>query len=254
MSMVMPSFDAFLSNTLISGSNKNYTPRSLPCITNQSLFCSLLINHSEVGLFNTAAKTWFVRTASTPTVKPVYFTEPRTLNLTFPSSTLTESELSRDGFDFKLLPNVPFLTLSADREMYVRLTQTGRYWYTVLRGLGYTCDPFDTHPVSILPLWAFTRAYYDLYYPKRFNAWHSSNCYNAINRHYNGYFTTQVVGGLSYDIVEKWDCLKSLFGFSNGFDFYATVDDNLVTAATNEPINYPSAYIVTGKQIGRAHV
>ena len=28
MSMVMPSFDAFLSNTVISGSNGNYVPRS----------------------------------------------------------------------------------------------------------------------------------------------------------------------------------------------------------------------------------
>ena len=138
----------------------------------------------------------------------------RTLNLTFPTTALTESELSRDGFDFKLKSNVSFLPLSVNQEMNVRLTQIGRFWYTVLRGLGYTCDPLDSRPVSILPLWAFIRAYYDLYYPKRYNSWHSSNCYNALNRHYNGYFIQQNAGGLMYDMVETWDCLKSLFGIT----------------------------------------
>jgi len=241
ISMVMPSYDAFLSNTVISGSNRNYTPHSLPCITNQALFCSLLLHFSDVGVFNETAKTWFVRTASTYTVKPTYYSVGSTLNLSFPTAALPQSELATTGFDFKLDNKVSFLTLPLNQSMYVRLTQIGRYWYTVLRGLGYTCDPFDTRPVSILPLWAFTRAYYDLYYPKRYNAWHASNCYNALNRHYNGYFNSQFVGGLSYDMVENWDALKSLFGSSFGFDFFATVDDNLVTAATSEPITWTSA-------------
>ena len=42
-------------------------------------------------------------------------------------------------------------------------------------------------------------------------------------------------------MVEKWDCLTALFGFTYSFDFFATVDDSLATAATNEPINYPAA-------------
>ena len=127
--------------------------------------------------------------------------------------------------------------------MYIRLTQNGRFWYTILRGLGYTCDPSDTTPVSILPLWSFARAYYDLYYPKRYNSWHSSSCYYAINRHYNGYFYDATSGGLRYDMVETWDCLKSLFGSSYGFDFFASVDDSLATAASDQPINYPAAAI-----------
>ena len=38
MSMCMPSYDAFLSNSSIFGSSRRYTPKSLPCITNQALF------------------------------------------------------------------------------------------------------------------------------------------------------------------------------------------------------------------------
>ena len=149
--------------------------------------------------------------------------------------------LPRGGFDFKLLTNVPFIALSVNQEMYIRLTQAGRFWYTVLRGLGYSCDPFDTKPVSILPLWAFARSYYDLYYPKRYNPWHVSNYCNVINRHYNGFINMQNSGGLTYDMVEKWDRLTSLFGLTYSFDFFASVDDNLATSATTEPINNTSA-------------
>ena len=45
MSMIMPSFDAFLSQSAITGIHKRYVPDSLPCITNQGLFYSLVSNH-----------------------------------------------------------------------------------------------------------------------------------------------------------------------------------------------------------------
>lgn len=238
MSMCMPSYDAFISNTSIYGSAKHYTPDSLPCITNSALFCSLLKHYSEVGVFDTTTKKWDLNSASTLVVKPSYYTAGKDLNLTFPSTQYTESQLPTDGFDFVLDNKAIFLTLGATKKMYIRLTQNGRYWYTVLRGLGYTCDPTDTNPVSILPLWAFARAYYDLYYPKRYNPWHASNFYNAINRHYNGYFNSTNVGGNTYDMVETWDCLTSLFGSLYTFDFFATIDDSLASAANSSPINY----------------
>lgn len=212
MAMCMPSYDALLSNTVISGSNRKYIPRSLPCITNQALFCSLLEHYSEVGVFDSTAVKWQVKTAINFTLKPTYYTATKALGPTFPLTALTESELPRDGFDFMLNSSTTFLTLAVNQLMYIRLSQTGRFWYTVLRGLGYSCDPEDTKPVSILPLWSFVRAYYDLYYPKRYNPWHASTYYYAINRHYNAYFSTINAGGLYYDMVESWDCLTSIFG------------------------------------------
>ena len=237
MAMVMPSYDAFLSSTPIGGSFTRYTPKSLPTITNQALFCSLLVNYSDVGVFDAVSGKWQLPNANNFTVKPVYYSATHVLAPTFPLEVFDDTQLPRSGFDFLFGSEVPFLTLGANKQMYVRLNQIGRYWYSVLRGLGYSCDPFDTNPVSILPLWSFARAYYDLYYPKRYNPWHASNYYYAINRHYNGFFTPTNVGGLYYDLVEKWDCLTSLFGSTYSFDFFATVDDNLVTAASDEPIN-----------------
>lgn len=241
MSMVMPSYDAFLSDTPIYGSNRQYTPRSLPCITNQALFCSLLTHYSDVGVFDTAAAKWMLNTANSYTVKPMYYTVSKPLAPTFPLTVIDDIQLPRDGFDFLLDATTSFVTIPSAKQMFVRLRQSGRFWYTVLRGLGYSCDPTDTKPVSILPLWSFVRAYYDIYYPKRYNPWHASTYYNAINRHYNGFFSTVNAGGLYYDMVDSWDCLTSLFGTSFSFDFFASVDDSLVTAATNEPINAASA-------------
>ena len=241
MSMVMPSFDAFLSSTTISGSNRQYKPKSLPTITNQAFFLSLILHYADTGVFDTATSKWQLKTANSFTIKPSFYTDTKLFNPSFPDAALTASQLPLDGFDFVLGNNVTFFTLTSNQQMYIRLTQNGRFWYSILRGLGYTCDPFDTTPVSILPLWSFVRAYYDLYYPKRYNPWHASSYYYAINRHYNAYFNSVINGGLSYDMVETWDCLKSLFGNSYGFDFFASVDDSLVTAASDQPINYPAA-------------
>ena len=241
MSMVMPSFDAFLSNTVIAGSKGTYTPRSLPCITNQALFCSLFVNYSDVGVFDTTAVKWQLFNVNSFNVKPSYYNISRSLVPTFPLTVMDDTQLPRDGFDFMLDSRTSFLSLPLNKQIFIRLNQSGRYWYTVLRGLGYSCDPFDTKPVSILPLWSFARAYYDLYYPKRYSPWHASNFYGAINRHYNGYFSTVTAGGLQYDMIDTWDCLTSLFGGTKSFDFFASVDDNLVTAASDQPINQAAA-------------
>lgn len=241
MSMVMPSYDAFLSGTSINGSNKHYVPKSLPTITNQALFCSLICHFAEVGVFDTSTSKWVVKSANSFNVKPYLYSASKVLAPSFPATALTESELPRDGFDFELGNTTSILNLSSNLKIYIRLTQNGRFWYTILRGLGYTCDLDDVVPVSILPLWSFARAYYDLYYPKRYNPWHSSIYYYAINRHYNGIFNGATYGGLQYDMVEQWDCLTSLFGSAYGFDFFATVDDSLVTAASDQPINLSAA-------------
>ena len=100
MAMVMPSFDAFLSNTPISGSNKQYTPKSLPTITNQAFFLSLILHFADVGIFDTVTAKWQLKTANTFTVKPTYYSESRSLKPSFPDTALTESQLPRNGFDF----------------------------------------------------------------------------------------------------------------------------------------------------------
>ena len=101
ISMVMPSFDAFLSNTSLSGSNRMYTPKSLPCITNQALFCSLLLHYSDVGVFDTSTLKWLLYNAGNFNVKPTYYSAVKPLSPTFPLKALTDAELPRTYRDWE---------------------------------------------------------------------------------------------------------------------------------------------------------
>lgn len=243
MSMVMPSFDAFLSHTSINGTYKTYVPNSLPCVTNQALFFALIRDYASVSKFNNSG---YVK-SSISSINVQYFEDashfaaiPNVFNGVADSDLPTFDKLPKTYWDFILdSHNIAFSTWNTE-SCCVKLNQAGRYWYTVLRGLGYTCDPDDTHPVSLLPLWSFAKAYYDVYYPKRSNPWHMSNYYNFINSFYNGNFNSVVVGSLRIDFFKDYTYLLSGL-FATGFDFYATIDDNLATVATVTPINANSA-------------
>ena len=240
MSMVMPSFDAFLSSSAITGTTKSYVPKSLPCTTNQALFLSLFFNDD---LCSAAFKAGSYLKDNITGIRSVYYNVVSRVKESFVGDPVpTEDNLSVSYFDFVFTKNdaVGNPSWPENFEVRVKLTSAGRYWLTVLRGLGYTLDFNDTNPVSILPLWAFAKAYYDIYYPKRSNPWHMSNYYKMINSFYNGDLISQKVGSLQIDFVKDFDVLKPLFG-NSGFDFYATIDDSLVSVATTKPINLNSA-------------
>lgn len=231
MAMVMPSFDAFLSRSLISGTNSNYVPDSVPCTTNGDLLVSLLFHYSDSALL--VNNSWSL--SNIPLTDSYNKTHQIPTSLTSPAPSLDKFPISY--FDF-VLNNTLVYKGDANSFACFKLNTAGRFWLTVLRGLGYTLDPSDFAPVSILPLWAFVKAYYDTYYPKRSNPWHASNYYAAINSFYNGAITPRNYGSLQYDMVNTFDNLTSLFGVNDfTFDFFVSVDDSLVTAATTSPIN-----------------
>lgn len=231
ISMVMPSFDAFLSRSLISGTKSNYVPDSVPCTTNGDLLVSLLFHYSDKALKVNNA--WSLSNIPLTDSYGKVHQFPTSLTSPAPSS----DKLPTSYFDF-VLNNTLVYKGEPNSFACFKLTTAGRFWLTVLRGLGYSLDPSDFAPVSILPLWAFVKAYYDTYYPKRTNPWHASNYYSAINSFYNGAITPRSYGSLDYDMVNSFDNLTSLFGVNDfTFDFFVSVDDSLVTAATLAPIN-----------------
>lgn len=63
----------------------------------------------------------------------------------------------------------------------IRLNNSGKLLRKILMGLGYKLAPLDT-PVSILPIIAYFRTYFDLFAPKRFVKYEQSYCYRAINK------------------------------------------------------------------------
>ena len=221
---VFPAFDAFLSRNMIRATDHQYIPDSVPCITNHRLFNLLVTAYSYSLNKPKGSDNWYicnhdnhigdnlfgiVNFSDRPFVKPVIVTNV--------------------SWDFHFI--------DSNVEFYSRLTQNGRYWYTILKGLGYSLDPTDDKPVSVLPLLAFIKAYYDLYYIKRYNAWHSSMIYSFINGFYNGDFITKTIDGHSYDLF-RFDVLCSLFD-QNSHDFYmyASSDASPLQVALSDPIN-----------------
>ena len=63
----------------------------------------------------------------------------------------------------------------------IRLNNSGKLLRKIFMGLGYKLAPLDT-PVSILPIIAYFRTYFDLFAPKRFVKYEQSYCYRAINK------------------------------------------------------------------------
>lgn len=226
---VFPAFDAFLSRNSIKGSHHPYIPDSVPCITNHRLF-NLLMNFAYLAFKDTPTSNWNLYTGL-----PVF------ADSVFGEYTLSTRLSFNRPVDFdKVVWDFTFNNSTKDHPKLIcraRLSQQGRYWYSVLKGLGYSLDPWDDKPVSVLPLLAFIKAFYDLYYVKRYNAWHSSSIYYQINDFYNGGFTTKTIDGHVYDLY-TYDPLQSLFDASS-HDFYAfaSSDDSPLQVALSEPIN-----------------
>lgn len=224
MNKVFPAFDAFLSRNMINGTESPYIPNSVPSITNHRLF-NLLVAHFSYSIYKSSNNsTWSKVTIGTSLSDSLFGT------VSFSDVPFNvPSDPSKATWDFIFDDN--------KTSFRSRLTQSGRYWYTILKGLGYSLDPHDDKPVSVLPLLAFIKAFYDIYYIKRYNSWHSSQIYRQINAFYNGELFTKLIDGHNYDLY-PFDPLCSLFD-SNSYNFYlyASSDSTPLQVALDSPIN-----------------
>ena len=129
MAMVMPSFDAFLSSSLVRGTYRQYVPDSVPCTTNADLFLSLC---SKVSF---ATCTYFKGDAyNTPDIpfKSTYGTNVTIKNM-ITSPVPSIEQLKPSYFDF--LVDSSFAIWGGNWpdaiRVCVKLTLLGRFWYSV---------------------------------------------------------------------------------------------------------------------------
>lgn len=86
----------------------------------------------------------------------------------------TETPITVDGADF--------VTTSDEGEFVAwKLNFLGLNFRKILLGLGYQLDPSNEQRVSLLPLFAFYKAYYDLFFVNRKQNWEQTNLYNLID-------------------------------------------------------------------------
>ena len=146
ISQIFPAFDAFLSSTPIFGTISSYTPSSVPCTSNRSLFLQLIRYYAWVNSFVSAD-------TSNINASFGYKDFAQDFVCTVGSKILSKDQLSKVNVDFAFTD-----FKDTTRTVYAKLNQDGRFWYAVLRGLGYSCDFTDERPVSVLPLLAIYSA------------------------------------------------------------------------------------------------
>lgn len=62
-----------------------------------------------------------------------------------------------------------------------RLNRYGRNIRKVLLGLGYQLDLTNDTDVSMLPIFCYYKAYFDIFFPQRNITWTDTNCYTILN-------------------------------------------------------------------------
>lgn len=111
-----------------------------------------------------------------------------------------------------------------------RWTNEGRNLVRILQGLGINISPSSTEPISLLPLFAFYKAWFDVFMPQRNIHWTDSLAFTLLNYCsenakfvYNFAGTDKIGDKYVMGILADWfDSLGSL---------YATCDPNYITSA-----------------------
>lgn len=195
MTDICPYYEAMLSGAYVNTSDLNYLPKEVLSST-VHLLTMLVLQYSVIDYFK-------VDTSSS-TTKYVY------QNINLPS-VLKEAQqviynAVRDSGDFEPIIPAPkphvgnvdsaispdsadYLITSEDSFVCFRLTERGKRLRNVLIGLGYALDISCKDRVSLLPLFAYYKAWYDCYAPSRETQWNQSNAFVLIDFSFQQYIT-----------------------------------------------------------------
>lgn len=83
-----------------------------------------------------------------------------------------DDTLTPDNSDFQCMAS----NGGNDYMFLVKCTESGRRLFKILTGLGYRLGFLDPTPVSILPLFAYYKAFFDYYSVGTYQNWSESNC------------------------------------------------------------------------------
>ncbi|WP_317322572.1 hypothetical protein [Leyella lascolaii] len=143
-----------------------------------------------------------------------------------PTTGTTYSTISLESADFVVKVDDDYIFL-------FRLNSAGRRLRKVLVGCGFSLDCSDSDSLSILPLLAFYKAYFDTYVPQRTVNWISTNTYALIKYIEDNYYTN--FSNFSSDTEsEAFDMfIDFLFDLS---ECWYTQPDDFVSAHRDTPV------------------
>ena len=219
---IFPAWDALLSGQYVNTSSRKYIPVSVPTISSLELVLSLCnFSYSKVSLFTFErnhpekltllpatdnAYTQIVNTFQS-VIEDLF---PGSNSVAVPATILSSIAYNTGSFGTLEAANLlssDFVLRGSKYTIAVRLNNAGKRLYKIFKGLGYSLDFLNSNRVSVLPLFAFFKAWYDRYFPSRLQNWQSTACYKIIDSIYN----SGSVEFLTSNAVLSWkDFLSSL--------------------------------------------
>lgn len=256
MTDICPYYEAMLSGAYVNTSDLNYLPKEVLTSTVQVL-TQMVLQYSVIDYFKVDS--------SSSTTKYVYqnISTPSVLNeaiRVFHQAVGDQSDLSAavpdpkphiGNVDTAISPDSADYLITTDTSFICcRLTERGKRLRNVLIGLGYALDVSCSDSVSLLPLFAYYKAWYDCYAPSRDSQWNQTNAFILIDACFQKYLTTLEDFTTAQGSSEKVQ--KAVFGFFEDLanTWYVAKDDYVsahrlnVVSTTNS--SFDSFTIPTG--------
>lgn len=231
MTDICPYYEAMLSGAYVNTSDLNYLPKKVLTTTIQVL-TQMVLQYSVIDYFKVDS--------SSSSMKYVYqnIVIPSVLNeaiRVFHQAVGDQSDLSAaipdpkphiGNKDIAISPDsADYLISTDDGFICCRLTERGKRLRNVLIGLGYALDVSCTDSVSLLPLFAYYKAWYDCYAPSRETQWNQTNAFILIDACFQKYLTTLEDFTTAQGSTAKVQ--KAVFGFFEDLanTWYVAKDD-----------------------------
>lgn len=181
VSDVCPYFDCFQAGISYSVGSNNYLPTEIPHTTNAVLLAELLCDWSDFTIYKKTTGTMYVEQSSIPSDLATAFWatlfhgSSSYVSAPVPLSTNMvvgdNNRIEIDGADHIVDTGTYILAF--------RFSATGKRLRKIYLGLGYSLDATNDS-VSLLPLLAFYKAWYDLYAPQRVSNWTRTKAFALI--------------------------------------------------------------------------
>lgn len=182
MSSVYPAYDCLMSGqSVFPLSHAAYIPTSVPLVHSKFLVW-VLCNLTDTRFRIFTGSSLDAMTVSTETgplmmLKQQVFNGFKSFNGSTSNTGFTDSSVTFENADYIF----KYLNGSTVKIICCRLGRLGRILRAAFVGLGYSMSPVDSDSVSLLPILAMYKAYFDIYQPLRDVTWTSTNCYRIID-------------------------------------------------------------------------
>lgn len=247
MTDICPYYEAMLSGSYVNTSDLNYLPQEV-LTTSVHLLTLFVLQYSVIDYFKVDPSSSTTKYVYQNILTPSIYQEALGVlrqNIGDSSdlySIIPEPKQHGGNKDTAISPDSADYLVSTDTAFICfRLTERGKRLRNVLLGLGYALDVSCNDKVSLLPLFAYFKAWYDSYAPSRDSQWNQTNAFILIDASFQSYshslddFTTaqgatqkvqKACLGFFEDLANTWYVAKDDYVSAHRIDALNTnIDD-----------------------------